>query len=56
MARQSGPEFFGEFESEHNFSREVYRVTVTVHLTHRSMRDGGLKGTRPTLELRGAFA
>jgi hypothetical protein len=24
MARQSGPEFFGEFESEHNFSREVF--------------------------------
>ena len=24
MARQTGPEFFGEFESEHNFSHQLY--------------------------------
>src|SRR3954463_3501279 len=49
MARQSGPEFFGEFETEHNFSREVFKDPARAAILRQLGFQQDMAGNRRSL-------
>jgi hypothetical protein len=49
MARQTGPEFFGEFESEHNFSREVFKDPARAAILQQLGFQQDMAGNRRSL-------